>query len=889
MRDSGLAGNVTSHVLALVKGWFPMASLFRGIFTRPVASQRRRPRVAGPAMPLERLEPRLALAGDTFSRPMLERAATLVMDASFGPNPVVMTKSQVIGNDIKSFVIAHVPEGSVVEKWDVATETWIDVSTKPTNSNPQELMRLLGTRLIQQGDKIQWRPKPGFENAVQQAFQMINWDDGSDLPGVSEDAPSAVRNLSVGGVEQDGAAYISVAWESPLVGAASSYAVTTSYVTLGGETQTTTTVTQQLSFQQLLENIATLYSFTVTASNAEGTSSPESIEYNPATAMPSEPLALAIAPGPGDDEFTMSWQTPAYAGPSGSSIDYYEVTNWQTGEKQNLPAGANSVIFTGIEPRSASLFTVRAYNTNPIAGGGLLAQIAVDEYGQRVPLPPSNPFMGIEGLSTMHANAASSDVTVFPGPGTEPSTFYANPNLNAAMPSILMTENGALVCVGVGTQITDAKTPIVMLISPTTLNVLDRVPLVKPENAEGDLAGGVYNFIDYQNRLVVVDAEGNMRWFSNSYDAGSDQGHLIQVGQINISDVSGQNLDLVVGLVPDYEGRIWFATEGSINELSPFQTSGAVSPMVGYYDPRTNNVETMVVPQNPGTIPAMIANSISSSPAGVAVATTQELFLFKASETDGSIEIAWSQQYLNGNVRKPGQLSPGTGSTPVFFGPSSGYEYLVITDNGVAPGGNTIPAENVVVYDVASGLEVSQAPFLYSNNSGTENAPIAVGERIIIPSTYGYWYPPPSETTPAVPEYASFVGGIQGMILDSEEALQWEWESRWPDQGQIVPSSALPRLSMADGLLYTIMVEWYVPDERRHQSSATYSWVVIDSNTGVVENTGGPVGTNTWGGQFPTTAIKSSYSWNTLQMTGVISPSGVLYQGTAQGLYRLGP
>jgi hypothetical protein len=79
-------------------------------------------------MPLERLEPRLALAGDTISRPLLEQASTLVMDSSMGPNPVVMSKSQVVGTDVKSFVISHVPDGSVVEKWDAVKQQWVDVS-----------------------------------------------------------------------------------------------------------------------------------------------------------------------------------------------------------------------------------------------------------------------------------------------------------------------------------------------------------------------------------------------------------------------------------------------------------------------------------------------------------------------------------------------------------------------------------------------------------------------------------------------------------------------------------------------------------------------------------------------------------------------------------------
>ena len=502
-----------------------MRSLFQNRPRRALHG-RRRSLAGSPVTSLEKLEPRLALAGDV-SRPLLEATTRLYMDPSMhGPHPVVMGKSQVVGHDVKSFVISRVPEGSVVEKLDTATNTWVDVSTKPTSSNPRELLQLLKNRLIQQGDSLRWTPKAGTASSVQQAFEMIGWDDGSELLGVSEGAPSEVQNLSAGGTEGSG---ILFSWNSPEPEEDLTYSVTTSYAGLDGETQTIRTLTKSTSFEQPLENIATTYSLTVAASSDVGTSSPESVSYNPATAMPSEPLSLMVAPG-ADDSVTLSWQPPLYAGPPGASIASYEATNWQSGETQNVLASSTSVVFTGIEPRDASLFTVRAYNDDPNAGAGLLAQIAVDQTGQQLPLPPSNPFMGVEGLSTMHANAASSDVTLFPGPGAESAQLSPFKYLGAAMPSILMTENGALVCVGVETGDLDAKTPVVMLISPTTLEVLDKQPLIKPVNAEGDLAGGVYNFIDYQNRLVLVDASGYMRWYANDYDPQTDTGTLSLVG-----------------------------------------------------------------------------------------------------------------------------------------------------------------------------------------------------------------------------------------------------------------------------------------------------------------------------------------------------------------------
>ena len=107
-----------------------MKALFQKHRTRMSHSPRtRRTRPTAACVTPERLEPRLALAGDTtFYRPPLEPARTLVMDSSMGPNPVVMSKSQVVGTDVKSFVISHVPDGSVVEKWDAVKQQWVDVS-----------------------------------------------------------------------------------------------------------------------------------------------------------------------------------------------------------------------------------------------------------------------------------------------------------------------------------------------------------------------------------------------------------------------------------------------------------------------------------------------------------------------------------------------------------------------------------------------------------------------------------------------------------------------------------------------------------------------------------------------------------------------------------------
>jgi len=193
-----------------------------------------------------------------------------------------------------------------------------------------------------------------------------------------------------------------------------------------------------------------------------------------------------------------------------------------------------------------------------------------------------------------------------------------------------------------------------------------------------------------------------------------------------------------------------------------------------------------------------------------------------------------------------------------------------------------LPAEHVTLYSTADGTLVAQTPFLDSTTSGTENAPIAVGNRIFVPSTFGYWYPPPSETpSTSVPSLSavSFAGGFQGMTL-SGSVLTTNWT------GGSVLSSALPRLSLADNLIYTIIVESSTQGQGRTlQTTVSYSFAAVDADTGDVVGTPLPVGSNTFSGSSPNYANTGSYTWNTLQMTGVISPSGVFYQGTAGGLF----
>jgi hypothetical protein len=388
-----------------------------------------------------------------------------------------------------------------------------------------------------------------------------------------------------------------------------------------------------------------------------------------------------------------------------------------------------------------------------------------------------------------------------------------------------MGTNGLIV--SVATKWSD-RTPYVYLLDPTTLAPLADMKLVK--STTSDLAGGIYSYLDNNDRLVLVNANGDLQRISYSLQSSG-------TWSLNVESQVQIGYPDVVGLVPDYQGRVWFATAQG--------TSGSSGAVVGYYDPTTNQTSAFTLPAG-----EQVANSISSSPDGVAVASTSALYLFQSGSSGP--EQVWRDAYDRGPARKPGQLSWGTGATPVFFGPTTGYEYLTITDNAY-------PQENILVYSTTSGTLIGSVPFLISGtNSGNEDAAIAVGNSVYYPSTYGYEYPQSAESGTSIPASAPFVGGMQRVdVLPDGSGVITRW------QNQAIVSAAEPRLSLADNLIYTIGLD---------TTTGTYSLITVDPDTGALVSS---------------TPYGSSAGDNPLQMVSMISPSGVLYQGTKEGVVRI--
>ena len=449
-----------------------------------------------------------------------------------------------------------------------------------------------------------------------------------------------------------------------------------------------------------------------------------------------------------------------------------------------------------------------------------------------------NPYLGINSLATMHGDAQSSDATPFAGPGdpgvggTWKVTFT---NHWAACPTILAGQDGYIQALMTQFLGSDAKVrkPKLAIIEPASGAQLGAI-----EIPTGALLGGVYAYLDADSNLVMVDGTNALTWISHSQD-----GMKVWVSRrIDLTDAMKlEPKDHVVGIVPDWHGRIWVASERGV---------------VGLIDPKRNVVRLTKLQQYSPT--ERIDNSISACPQGVSIITSYGIYMLGADASTSKPRIIWSHSYDRGTKQKPGQLSHGSGATATFFGPN-GSDYVMLSDNADRQ-------EKLIVYRSADGSAVGEGPLFTPGASGTENSMIGVQNSIVGACTFGYPYAQYPDTKPAY--RAQVAPGMERWdVNDDASGITLKWRNNG------IYSAAVPRLSTADNLIYTC-------ERPRGPAGVLTGPVVyacaIDMDSGrVVHRQRLPRLANLLAGGDPS------------QMVGVIDKHGVWWQGTIGGIYRI--
>ena len=453
-----------------------------------------------------------------------------------------------------------------------------------------------------------------------------------------------------------------------------------------------------------------------------------------------------------------------------------------------------------------------------------------------------NPFAGAK-TAFMHDDALSSDV--FSGTVPYNKLNFTFETKQGAVPTILLGSDGFLQVICVRNESTDGsieRTPYLLLLNSENMETLASLKL-----PAGTALNNIYGYLNQNDELMLANGK------SIYQIAHIQQNNNWEFNIKNEFKLESAADDFeFVGITPDWKGNIWFASCDS--------QAGFLNPKKGHFSVISlSDIEDEIV-----------ANSISSSPVGTAIATTHSIYVLNLK--NGKPEILWKADYDRGTKVKPGQLSWGTGSSPSFFGPKTGYEYLTLLDNGTE-------GTRLNIYNSGNGnLIAGELAFEGDHEQGSENSPIAFGNSVIIASTYGFPYLASSSATD---EKGELKNGVQRFdVNDDGNGAKAVWYNK------NIRSTSVPKMGKDSGKIHFIS-----EDEKEDQFYTELDFktgkiakkVKIDLNPdSVLPNVS----------QLSTTQKKEMLNrignpFNAMQMAPLFDGNGKIYQGTKLGILKI--
>lgn len=400
--------------------------------------------------------------------------------------------------------------------------------------------------------------------------------------------------------------------------------------------------------------------------------------------------------------------------------------------------------------------------------------------------------LGPIGTSSIHRDIYSTDTIPGRGPGADHTVRASLPGGTCS--SVFQGSDGMVTALCTSylgfdpTRPLEGFTPLaptVVLFHPDTA-----APLASIQLPKGSLLGGVYGYLDDQNRVVVAD--GNRAVHAVSYSQGTDgrwsmHDHILA----DLAEVVPAE-DSLAGLLPDDSGRIWFATRHA---------------RVGTVVPDRPGSARMVDLAQFGGPGEQITNGLTLRPGGASITTTHALYELTVGP-DGTPGLRWRHGYDRGPARHPGMLAWGSGSTPTYF-PLGGRMQVAILD--------AAQRSDLLVYDADSGDLSCRMPafatsldpesaaadgVLVEGPAQSENSLVAIPRRegdgvgLIVPNTYGFQYFPAAPDGPSVPQAAPYTGGITRIDVTAEGCSRaWTNPTR---------TATLPQATLDDRLVHSL-------------------------------------------------------------------------------------
>lgn len=393
---------------------------------------------------------------------------------------------------------------------------------------------------------------------------------------------------------------------------------------------------------------------------------------------------------------------------------------------------------------------------------------------------PSHPGL-TSRTSAMHEDALQSDASPNEGPHGPKATVRYWKNTSAQIGGICagfgVDSDGRLLTITFNKKLArllrlDAATlaPIAELdLPPREVGLVDAIFHLDEVFKS---TAGAYFTVDAHDRVIIPTLDRTIRIVSQNPSGPVDE-YFQTIGELDpgLSKKASINSCMPVWGPPGDPARpnplgYWFLTQ-----------QGEVGIARDAADPQ---VKSFQLPES-----ERICNSFAQDEAGIYLVSDRALYGFAL---DGNtIRRRFRLDYVKGKT-KPGQPSPGSGTTPTLFG-----------DHHIAFGDGDDPMHvNVATRD---GTFVTKRPVFPKGTSACENSFIGVGRTLIVANTYGYRNPLrwKGVNTPAA--------GVVRLDLDPTTHQLTEVWSR-PD---VVPASAVPKLSLPLGLVYVYSMRWLEP------------------------------------------------------------------------------
>ena len=497
---------------------------------------------------------------------------------------------------------------------------------------------------------------------------------------------------------------------------------------------------------------------------------------------------------------------------------------------------------------------------------------------------PQNPLLAPNPFNAAHGDPWQSDAADIAGPlGLDPETRSSTLS-EAQGQKYSSTPPWIFDCIvtyfdSYGRPIAVCFSPseaTVVVVDPDTLEVLAYYPLGVPpgdpirETGRQALLksmGAIYSYVDNQYRFHVA-AKGNQIY--SLFEEGTKENFELKLDESSSFDLSQVITDpncVIVGLLLDSQGRIWFTTDAS--EETPARVH-VLNPAKSTY-PYTDVLENSLAFNGELIRNTFALTKTGNDSSAAYVVTSKNMYRIDAGPDDKP-EIVWSEpydtvpydrndeKYVNGT--KIGQYELGSGTSPTILGEG---KYVAITDNA--------EQLQVVVYRTDEPLDpneervVCEVPVFDFPGGGAgalSNSLIGSRLSIIASNNYGYWFDWKTGTLkqPGAP-------GLERIDIDPDgRGCTKVWVN------QEVAQTTAPRLSTRTGLIYIITRELDMSkvDANHPFGLDVYYWTAVDFRTGET----------VWKKLAGTGSMYDSF------YTGIgFGPNGALYTGGYGGFYML--